>query len=157
MTGLRKLASRLPPPLLFVLPLLIGTQLERLVPLSVRWDGPSTVMLVGGWAMIALGIAAAGSAVGLFVRRWTTIVPHGRANVLVSTGPFRWSRNPMYVGLTILYLGVCALSRSPWCLALLPVPLLILQRIVIPMEEQSMLAVFGTDYDAYSRRVRRWL
>ena len=157
MKAVLKLLSRLPPPLLFVLPFVVGSKLERLIPMSARLGGAATALHVVGWALVVLGLTVMASAIGLFARRRTTIIPHGRASSLVSAGPFGWSRNPMYVGSTILYLGACAVTGTVWPLALLPVPLLLLQLVVIPMEERSMAEVFGADYAAYADRVRRWV
>ena len=157
MSRFHEIATRLPPPLLFVIPLLVGPHLDRLVPLSTRTGDATTVALAAGWALIAVAIATMGAAIGLFARRRTTIVPHGHASALVTTGPFRWTRNPMYVGLTTLSVGVCAVTSCAWSLVLLPAPLLLLARVIIPMEERSMHAVFGTQYDAYAGRVPRWL
>jgi protein-S-isoprenylcysteine O-methyltransferase Ste14 len=76
---------------------------------------------------------------------------------LITGGPFRWSRNPMYVGLSVVYLGVSVLVGSAWPLVLLGVPLGFLRLFTIPVEEQSMREAFGPEYLAYATRVRRWL
>jgi protein-S-isoprenylcysteine O-methyltransferase Ste14 len=92
-----------------------------------------------------------------FLINRTTIIPHRRASTFVQRGPYRWTRNPMYVALTLIYLGICSLTASVWPLLFLPVPLLFLNRLVIPMEERHMEEVFGAQYLAYKTRVRRWL
>jgi len=63
----------------------------------------------------------------------------------------------MYVGLTLVYLGIAAVTTSGWMLVLLPLPLLVLQTRVIPMEERQLEAAFGGAYRDYQARVRRWL
>jgi protein-S-isoprenylcysteine O-methyltransferase Ste14 len=154
---MRRLVLALPPPLLFVLALLAGLRLHAHDPLPLA---PSTVMGVvniAGTLGLVLGIGIVLSAVARFIHLRTTIVPHRRARALVTSGPFRWSRNPMYVGLSVIYLGVTFLTGSAWPLALLALPLTILHRGTIPMEERIIADVFGAEYRAYASRVRRWL
>jgi protein-S-isoprenylcysteine O-methyltransferase Ste14 len=85
------------------------------------------------------------------------IIPNRPASTLVTHGPFRLSRNPMYLGLSLVYLGVTLLVNSVWPLLLLPLVIAILQPTVIRLEERYLGARFGTAYDEYCRRVRRWL
>jgi protein-S-isoprenylcysteine O-methyltransferase Ste14 len=143
--------------LCFVVPLLIGLRLDPLVPSSVPWLGLDRFILFAGSGLVALGAVIAMSAVGCFAFRRTTIVPHRSAKSLVVTGPFRVSRNPMYVALTAVYVGVAVIYASWATLVLLAVPLLVLQLVVIPMEESSLLRLFGAEYAAYAGRVRRWI
>jgi protein-S-isoprenylcysteine O-methyltransferase Ste14 len=147
----------IPPPLLFVAPLLLSYALERRWPLlqappewerGFRWTGI---------ALIAVGVVHAASAVALFVKSRTTIVPHHRSSALVTSGAYRWTRNPMYVGLTFVYLGVTIVLTSTWALLFLALPLYVMNARVIPMEERQLDAVFGETYAHYRARVRRWL
>ena len=147
----------IPPPLLFVAPLLVSQVFERFWPLlapppawqqSLRWIGI---------ALIAVGAAHAASAIALFVQSRTTIVPHHRSSALVTSGAYRWTRNPMYVGLTLVYLGVTVLLTSVWALLFLALPLYVMNARVMPMEERQLDAVFGETYARYRARVRRWL
>lgn len=144
----------IPPPLMFAVPLLIGLVLNSRFPIvqpdvSIpRWVG------VG---LIALGAAHVLTSVMLFLFNRTTIVPHHHASTFVQRGAYRWTRNPMYVGLTLIYLGICSLTAAAWALLFLPVPLLYINGVVIPIEERHMEEVFGAAYAAYKTRVRRWL
>lgn len=147
----------IPPPLLFVAPLLLSYALERRWPLlqappawqqSFRWIGI---------ALIVVGAGHAASAIALFVQSRTTIVPHHRSAALVTSGAYRWTRNPMYVGLTFVYLGVASLLTSVWALLFLALPLYVMDARVIPMEERQLEAVFGETYARYRQHVRRWL
>lgn len=154
---MRALLARVPPPLLFVLPLAIGMRLDALHP---RPWVPYTLAPAGrvaGWVLVGLGAALDVCCVAMFLRRRTTIVPHRRAASLVTTGPFCLSRNPMYVALSCLYLGVSALTNALWPLLFLPVPLVFLQTVTIPVEERILADAFGEPYRAYASRVRRWL
>src|SRR5207253_2608083 len=90
-----------------------------------------------------------------FARARTTIIPNQPANALVTNGPYRITRNPMYVSLAALYIGLSLLVNSWWPLVLLPVVLVIIDRAVIAREERYLTDAFPADYPAYQRRVRR--
>ncbi len=91
------------------------------------------------------------------IRHRTTIVPHHEVSALVTTGAYRFSRNPMYTGLALAYSGGALLAGSWWPLANLPVVLLLVRRLVIDPEERYLSVRFGEVYADYRRRVRRWL
>jgi protein-S-isoprenylcysteine O-methyltransferase Ste14 len=149
--------TRVPPPLLFAAVFLAGLGLQRLLGLA----GPPQPLLrvgqVAGSALLGAGMLLALSCLSLFLRAGTTLVPHRRSAALVERGPYRISRNPMYVSLVLAYLGVALLLGAPGPLLLLPVPVWILQHWVIPNEERLLRAEFGESYADYGRRVRRWL
>jgi protein-S-isoprenylcysteine O-methyltransferase Ste14 len=110
-----------------------------------------------GLAFVVVGIAIAFSALGIFKRRSTTTIPFERPTSLVMSGPYRFTRNPMYVGLTLIYLGVAGTRAELWPVIVLPVLLAYVNFIVIPVEEQHLREAFGDSYAQYSARVRRWL
>jgi protein-S-isoprenylcysteine O-methyltransferase Ste14 len=148
---------RVPPPLWFVAGLAAGWIADRYVialplPLALasiaRSAGP--VFMVAGIALVGWGMMT-------FRRAGTAIVPHLPASRIVSSGPYRFTRNPMYSGLTIVYLGVPALLASWWPLLLLPVVLLAVFQMVIRREEAYLGSAFGDEYAAYRARVRRWI
>lgn len=95
--------------------------------------------------------------VWLMLWRKTTLSPYGKPQQLLTCGPFRVSRNPVYIGMLLIYLGVSLLWGDVWWLLLLPVLLMMLQVGIIRHEEQLLRLHFGTDYDDYCRKVRRWL
>jgi protein-S-isoprenylcysteine O-methyltransferase Ste14 len=116
-----------------------------------------SLLRVGG---IALGIAALvllASAPVLFAWRRTTIVPHRNSQSLVTSGPYRITRNPMYLGLALLYLAASLIANAPATLIGLAFPLWVLQSKTIPFEEASLHRIFGESYQEYCRRVRRWM
>jgi protein-S-isoprenylcysteine O-methyltransferase Ste14 len=76
---------------------------------------------------------------------------------LVKDGPYRFTRNPMYTGLTIAYFGGAALLDSAWPIIVLPVVLIVLVQTVILREERYLADAFGVEYSVYVARVRRWL
>lgn len=148
---------RFPPPFLFVIGFVAGWALDRYwraLPLS-RFAGSARAPF--GWAALAVGVILAGWGMVTFKRAKTAINPHHSASQLVTHGPYRFTRNPMYTGLTIQYLGVSALIDSAWPIIVLPIVLLILIETVILREEMYLRDAFGVEYTGYVASVRRWL
>lgn len=142
-----------PPPLLYGIPLLGAYALQRWRPVPFL---PATLSLASGAILLALGLVGI-PALLAFRRSRTSPLPWRPATALVTDGPYRLTRNPMYVGMTLLYLGGTALMNSAWPLAFLPVILFVMNAVVIPGEERHLAARFGDAYLAYCARVRRWL
>lgn len=148
---------RFPPPLIFVFGLFTGWMLDRYwhaLPLS-RFGGSALEPI--GWILLALGVILAGWGMVTFRRARTAINPHRSASQLVTHGPYRFTRNPMYTGLTLEYLGGAVLFDSAWPIIVLPIVLVVLVRRVISREEAYLNQAFSADYAAYTARVRRWL
>jgi len=143
--------------LLYVLGLVAGWLLDRAAPLSLVGPTGRSTATPAGWLLLACGVALAAWAISTFRAAGTAIRPDRSASTLVTHGPFRLSRNPMYLGLSLLYLGMTLLVSSVWCLLLFPFVIGILHLTVIRREERYLAATFGTGYDEYRRRVRRWL
>jgi len=149
--------KRVPPPLLFVLSYVAGEGLHYVAPLPLtRFVSDGTTYVIGALSL-GVGIAVVLTCVKMFFAANTTVIPHRRAARLVTRGPYRLTRNPMYVGVTLTYLGVAALRAVLWPVLLLPIPLAILNYVVIPQEESLLRATFGAAYEQYCARVRRWL
>lgn len=111
-----------------------------------------------GVVLIAMAAALAVASVALFVHRRTTLVPHSaRARTLVAVGPYRITRNPMYLGLAIACVGASLIANAVWPLVLLALPLWVMNARVIPHEEANLARSFGDSYRAYQQRVRRWI
>jgi protein-S-isoprenylcysteine O-methyltransferase Ste14 len=83
--------------------------------------------------------------------------PNRPTHALVFSGPYRFSRNPMYIGLTLLYAGLAIFFQLPWGLVLLPAVVWLITRGVIVPEEKYLEQKFGVEYLSYKSRVRRWL
>jgi protein-S-isoprenylcysteine O-methyltransferase Ste14 len=97
-------------------------------------------------------------AMSVFGRAGTSVLPFGdRTTAIVSDGPYRLTRNPMYVGMTLLYIGLAAATGVMWALAVLPIVLLVIRYYVIAREETYLAAKFGDAYLEYKARVRRWI
>jgi protein-S-isoprenylcysteine O-methyltransferase Ste14 len=148
-----------PPPFLFVAAFLVGVALHRwAMPLSILPTGVGRgVLVLGGWAAIAAGLLLAMWGRVTFLKARTSVMPTRPASSLVRHGPYRFSRNPMYVGLTILYVGLSVRTNMAWpLLALLPA-LVVLRAFVVRREERYLTSAFGPEYQTYCRQVRRWL
>jgi protein-S-isoprenylcysteine O-methyltransferase Ste14 len=148
---------RFPPPVIFAGGLLLGWLLDRhwrVLPLS-RFVGSAAEP--AGLALVVIGAVLAVTGALTFRRARTAIIPHHSASRLVTDGPYRYTRNPMYTGLTIAYVGGAGLLDSVWPLIVLPVVLIALVRLVVSREEAYLSSAFGTEYSAYRARVRRWL
>ncbi len=143
------------PPLLFLGCLLAGWGLGLISPFPLGL--PSAARLILGTGFLLLAAIHGGWGLLTFKRMGTTPEPNGEATTLLTSGPFRWSRNPLYLGLSILLVWFGVLLDSAWMLPLAPVLVLLLDRLVIAREEVRLRAQFGEQYVAYTRRVRRWL
>jgi protein-S-isoprenylcysteine O-methyltransferase Ste14 len=87
----------------------------------------------------------------------TTLRTDKPVSSLVQDGPFRYSRNPGYLSLTMLYAGIAILRNALWAILLVPLVMYVIQREVIEREERYLERTFGEEYLAYKTRVRRWV
>lgn len=145
-----------PPPFIYVAGFAAGWLLERWRPLPIT-AGASTAREVGGFAALVVWLAFFVGALVSFRRARTTLIPNRPASAFVTTGPYGMTRNPMYVALVALYLGLMLLINSWWPAIFLPFVVLIVDRFVIVREERYLAGAFGAQYDEYRRQVRRWL
>ncbi|MCF7201675.1 methyltransferase family protein [Pseudomonas oligotrophica] len=144
----------LPPPVIYLLFLALAWALQALLPVVLPRN-PWTAYL--GWGLIDAGLLLMLWA-GLFMlRRRTTVNPYGTPQRLLDDGPFRFSRNPIYLADTLVYAGIALLWGSLWPWLLLPALIYTMQRGVIVHEERLLDELFGDHYRDYRRRVRRWL
>jgi protein-S-isoprenylcysteine O-methyltransferase Ste14 len=148
---------RYPPPLLFVLGIVGGWLLYRVFPLPLVGPTARSAAALVGWLLVALGSGLAVWGMATLRGAGTPIRPNQPASTLVTHGPYRRSRNPMYVGLSVVYLGVMLLVNSVWTVLFVPVVMAILFLAVIRHEERYLAATFGVAYVEYRQRVRRWL
>jgi protein-S-isoprenylcysteine O-methyltransferase Ste14 len=148
---------RFPPLLVYVAGFGAALLLNRELAFEIDGAGVSVPQAAIGAILTAGGIALVVWAIRTLVRSHTTFRPDRPARVLVTAGPYRFTRNPIYVGLTFVYLGAASLTNLAWPLVLLPVVLIAMSVAVIGREERHLSAIFGAEYDAYCRRVHRWL
>lgn len=142
-----------PPPLIYLVPLALGLLLHRRYPFEL--PGRRVTMVVGLVCILAAAIVL--PALLAFLRAATRPEPWRPATALVTEGPYRFSRNPMYLGFTLLYLGIALLFGSLWPLLFLPLVLSVMHFGVIVREEAYLERRFGDAYREYRRRVNRWL
>src|SRR5262245_9048351 len=151
-----RLLLRIPVPWVFVLTYLAGVGLEAAASPAARVKTLPGVPLAGG-LLFASGAAIAGWGLLSFRRARTTTVPGERSSRLVTWGPYRASRNPMYVGLILAYVGEAGILRQVWPVVLLPLLVAYVNWVVVPLEESRLFEVFGTQYERYRADVRRWV
>lgn len=151
-----RLLLRLPVPWVFVLGYLIGVGLEWALPPAIHKERLIGVTPAGA-AIFAAGAIIAGWGWWIFRRARTTTVPGRKSSTLVTWGPYQFTRNPMYLGLTVAYLGEAGILKQVWPVALLPLVVAYVNSIVIPVEEAKLTEVFQGEYEQYRGKVRRWI
>jgi protein-S-isoprenylcysteine O-methyltransferase Ste14 len=149
-----QVVRRIIPPVWMLLTLLASLAMHRWLPLLRLLHAPWTYI---GSVPIALALLLAPTAIRGFRRAGTSVIPFERSTALVTSGPYRVTRNPMYLALTLLLLGAATLLGSLG--AYLPIPffMLIIRQGFIVGEERLLTEIFGEQYLAYQRRVRRWV
>jgi protein-S-isoprenylcysteine O-methyltransferase Ste14 len=146
---------RVPPPFLYIAVLIIGILLSTAYPLHLL---PSAIAWPFGAVILAAGVAL-GPVWGIRTMRSanTTVRPDRAASHLVTDGPFRYSRNPLYLSLTLMYAGIAIMANSLWAVLLLVAVVVFMSLFVISREEAHLQRIFGEEYERYRARVRRWV
>jgi protein-S-isoprenylcysteine O-methyltransferase Ste14 len=144
-----------PVPWVFVLTYLLGMALERVLHPTISPTAAS-ICTIAGAVLFAVGAVVAGWGLVLFRKAKTTTVPGKLSGKLVTWGPYRFTRNPMYVGLVLAYLGEAGLMKQIWPVVFLPLMVAYLNWTVIPLEEAKLDEVFHDEFGQYRLRVRRW-
>jgi protein-S-isoprenylcysteine O-methyltransferase Ste14 len=154
---------RFPPPLIYLGALLLGIAVDKLIGTRsglARLHGLGLRAEVRIWvsvAMLTAGLIIGLFAAGLFRRAGTDVKPWRSSTALVTDGPYRWTRNPMYLGMTFVYVGLAIAADSLAALLLLIPVVIIIKTQVIAREERYLEGKFGEEFRAYAARVRRWL
>lgn len=149
-------AVRLPPPFVFVASLLLGYGLHR-------WAWALPIPLATGalrWATLVTAVAGGGAlaaAMGLFRRTEQDPAPWRPTPEILTHGVYRFTRNPMYVGMALFQMALAFHRANGWMLALVPVSLIVVYFTAVRQEEAYLEAKFGDSYLRYKRAVRRWL
>lgn len=134
--------------LLTVILLMWLVPLPLVVPEVLEWTG---------YALMVVGIVSARSAALQFRRARTTSHPYKSVTTIVTSGPYRFSRNPIYLGFVCLLIGFSLAFRTYWGLILSPLFIVLMDTLVVRHEEAYLQAKFGDVYTSYKSRVRRWL
>jgi protein-S-isoprenylcysteine O-methyltransferase Ste14 len=153
-TGNPLRARTLPPPLYFAAAFLAGVALDRWLTLPLA---PPPLIEGPAFILIALSGLLAGSAFYLFFTARTPVRPGLPPTAFVASGPYRFTRNPMYLSLILLHIGLSLLLSFLWPLLLLPFAVWLVQVRVVQKEELQLRIHFGQDYARYCERVRRWI
>ena len=146
---------RFPPPLVFVVCILVGIGLKQVQPFPTYL--PRTLSLVAGYALVAAALGLLASAQLLFRRAGQNPIPWKPTPSLEFSGPYRFTRNPMYVGMTLLQMGLGLLLDNLWILVLAGPALAVVHVIAVLPEEAYLSGKFGEPYRHYLAKVRRYL
>lgn len=145
---------RFPPPALYLAGILLGALVQHFVPMPFL---PHDLHLPLGNGLVVLGVLIIVTGASTIIGGGSTINPAGAAKHLMTGGIYRFTRNPMYLGLAIVHLGVAASLNSLWILLFLPIVIVLMNILVIQREEAHLTRQFGAEYESYRQRTRRWL
>lgn len=158
MTAVETRPNTLPwPPIVYVAAVAAAIVLNWLVPLP--WiPGPLGELLFAvGWLVVGGALAIDIMAMRTMARAKTTIMPHRGSDHLVTSGPFSFTRNPIYLGNTMLMIGIGLIAGIVWFILLAPVAAFVTQKLAIEREERHLEMRFGKKYRDYAKKVRRWI
>lgn len=144
------------PPVIALVCLVAGLAVHRVVPLSLGLPSFEMGMGVGGSLLLA-AVCVAVAALSELRRHGTTVEPGQRPTALVTSGIFSFTRNPLYLALLLVLLSLAVMVNSLWLVVSAGLLWLALHRVVVRAEERVIEQVFGEEYTAYRRRVRRWV
>jgi protein-S-isoprenylcysteine O-methyltransferase Ste14 len=142
------------PPLIHLAGILVGVGIGEIWPAPLL---PAPAQYILGGALIALGILGVLASGVTFHKSGTSVPTNTPSTALVTHGLYRFSRNPIYIALSLIHLGVAVAADNPWIAATLVIVLIVIRYGVIAREEVYLEAKFGQPYRDYQARVRRWL
>ena len=143
-----------PPPAIYAVALLAGFGLDALLPSPTL---PDEVASPVGIVLVVVGGMLLASFLAALRRAHTPVDPGSPTTRLVTTGPYRITRNPAYLGFALLYAGIAALATAPWAYVTLVPALVVVDRLVIAREERYLQRRFGEEYRRFRTQTRRWL
>lgn len=151
-------AVRVFPPAVPLIIILLGVGLQRLWPIDIGYRMPAPDRYWLGGLIVIGAVASLGAWAVLTMRRTgQSENPYKPTTEIVDGGPYRFTRNPMYLQMVLICLGFAAALWNPWIALLSPVCAIVLHYLVILPEERYLEGKFGEGYLAYKRRVRRWI
>ena len=143
-----------PPPLIYLAFILLGLAVDVVAPLRA---GPSGLGTPAGIILIIGALVLFASALREFKRAETPVETRKPTTAIIRTGPYRYTRNPIYLAMTALHLGIAFWVGSVWLFATLVLAVIVVSTGVIAREERYLIRRFGDDYTSYKASVRRWL
>jgi len=146
--------TKLVPPIYFLCTLLLMGALHFAYPIARFLDSSANFL---GIAVVCVGFAVSMTAAGMFRSAGTPVIPFERSTTLVTTGIYRFTRNPMYLGLVIMTIGVAILCGTVATLLPIPIFIGIIRTRFVLREERFLEDIFGEQYRTYKGSVRRWI
>lgn len=145
------------PPIVYIVAVALAIIAHWLLPLP--WIGApmNELLFAVGWVVVAGAVAMEVAAMRTMARARTTIMPNRASDHLVTKGPFAFTRNPIYLGNTMLMIGIGLISGIVWFVILAPFAAFATQKLAIEREERHLEARFGKAFRDYSKKVRRWI
>ena len=153
---IRKLLH-IPVPWVYVLTYLVALIPQLIFPIKIQSQEALTIIKITGLVLFAIGAFFAAWSLIIFHRARTTTTPGEKSTKLVMCGPYRISRNPMYMSLILAYIGEAGFLTQAWPVLFLPMALIYINRIVIPLEEEILKKDFKEVYENNIAGVHRWL
>lgn len=153
-------AARLPfplPPIIFLIALIIGVGLDILYPLPWFGDVLGDILSGFGWLAALGAVALWFAAIRMMFKARTPLNPVATPTHLLTGGPFGISRNPIYLSLATLVIGIGLITGNVWLIPLAFIAGLVTTKLVIQREEKALAGKFGKKYHDYAKRVRRWI
>jgi protein-S-isoprenylcysteine O-methyltransferase Ste14 len=147
----------IPPPFFYVAVFFLSLWAERALSIDARFLHDNRFFHLGAIVLVVLGGLIIVFAFAQFLRSGTAIAPVRPAKSLQTQGLYAFSRNPMYTGLLILYLGFAFWIGNWWTFLFIPLLVWIVQKFVIKKEEAYLEREFGDKYELYKKKVKRWL
>ena len=159
LTTMIQAPNRLPwPPMILIATVVAAWALNTVAPISFANTALNTTALYWfGTAVVGIALSLDVAAMLTMYRARTNILPHRAAGKLVTTGPFAFSRNPIYLGNTLVLMGLGLRWSNAWLLLLAIIPTFAVTQLAIRREEQHLEALFGEDYRHYTDQVQRWI
>ena len=146
--------TSLPPPLTYLIGLLLGIPLGLVIPVQFLPGGLGPIV---GLPIAVVGLYVLPSAARAFSRNRTSVVPTEPTTKIVQEGPYSFSRNPIYLSFALIYLGIALAFSSFWAVVFLVPIMVFIDRGQIVREEKYLEKKFGDEYVQYKSRVRRWI
>jgi protein-S-isoprenylcysteine O-methyltransferase Ste14 len=143
-----------PPPLIYLGALVFGLLLSRRFPIGFL---PPRIAGGLGWPLLGGGVLLLGWFERAMRQADTPASPYKPVSHIATEGPFRYTRNPGYLSMAMIYAGIATIAKALWAILLLPVALIVIQRGVIEREERYLERKFGEEYLRYKAKVRRWI
>ena len=143
-----------PPPVIFGVAFLIGLAVGLIYP---QPQLPLWLQLLTGAVVVASGVLLIRNSMQSIGAAGTTYNPYAPSTALVTSGIYRYTRNPGYLGLAVIQLGLALMFDSPWIAIAAVAAILVTSQFVIKLEEEKLTRTFGQEYQDYLGRVRRWI